>query len=143
MKLTTKLICFLLVVSLLLVIPVTASENTTRASAFFVSTCTYLYEVDGNEFGVWFEVMAKYKMDELGVNRIRIQRSSDGSNWTTVKTCYPSSYPQMIGTSTAFYADGVTYTGTSGYYYRAKVTYYAKSGNNIGEYDTYSDTIRL
>ena len=143
MKLTARIICVLLVVSLLLAVPVLATENSSRASAFFVSTCTYLYEVDGNEFGVWFEVTAKYKMDELGVSCIKIQRSSNQSSWTTVKTCYPSSYEQMISTNTAIHADGVTYTGTSGYYYRAKVTYYAKSGNSIGEYTTYSDIKRL
>ncbi len=143
MKRIVKIICVLLAVSLCLSIPVLANESSTRASDFFVSTRTYLYDVEDNGFSVWFEVMATYRMDELGVNCIKIQRSSNQRTWTTVKTCYPSSYPQMIGTSTAFYADGVAYTGTSGYYYRAKVTYYAKSGNNIGEYDTYSDIRRL
>ena len=143
MKCSIKILCILLVISLLFVVPVSASENASKASSFFVRHCTYLYEVEGNEFGVWFEVTATYKMDELGVNRIKIQRSTDRNTWTTVKTCYPSSYPQMISTNTAIHADGVTYTGTSGYYYRAYVTYYAKSGNSIGEYDTYSDIIRL
>ena len=141
MRSIRKILCVLLTVSLLLAVPVQASENSTRASAFFVSHRTYLYDVDENKFGVWFEVVAKYKMDELGVNYIEMQRSTDQVNWTPVKYYYPSSWSQMTGEDTAFYANGVTYTGFSGYYYRAYVTYYAKSGNSIGEYDTYSDTI--
>ncbi len=141
MKYFTKLICILLLISILLAVPVSASENSLRASEFFVSTCTYLYEVDENKFGVWFEVMATYTMDELGVSYIEMQRSTDQVNWRPVKYYYPSSWSQMIREDTAFHANGVTYPGSSGYYYRAYVTYYAKSGNNVGYYDTYSDTI--
>ena len=143
MKRISKLVCILLVVSFLFAIPVAANDMSTKASAFFVRHRTYLYEVQGNTFGVWFDVMATYRMDELGVSCIEIQRSTNQSTWTTVRTCYPSSYPQMIGTNTAIHADGVTYTGSSGYYYQAKVTYYAKSGNSEGTYTTYSDIIRL
>ena len=141
MKRTTKIICILLAVSLFLVAPVSASENSSRASAFFARHRTYLYEVDGNKFGVWFEVVAKHTMDELGVSYIEMQRSTDQVNWTPVKYYYPDSWSQMISTNTAIHTDGVTYTGFSGYYYRAYVTYYAKSGNSVGYYDTYSDTI--
>lgn len=143
MKHIKKVLCIIVAVSILLVVPVLAEEDATRASSFFVNHRTYLYEVDGNKFGVWFEVMATYEMDELGVSYIEMQRSTDQVNWTPVKYYYPSSWSQMIRENTAFHANGVTYTGFSGYYYRAYVTYYAKSGNNIGEYDTYSDIIRL
>ena len=143
MKYSIKMLCILLVISLLFIVPVSASENVSKASSFFVRHNTYLYEVDGNKFGVWFEVTAKYEMDELGVSYIEMQRSTDQVNWTPVKYYYPSSWSQMIREDTAFHSNGVTYTGFTGYYYRAYVTYYAKSGNNVGYYDTYSDIIRL
>lgn len=143
MKRFKVLLWVLVVVSLFLSIPAAASENSAKASSFFVRHCTYLYEVDENKFDIWFEVTATYRMDELGVNYIELQRSTDQVNWTPVKYYYPSSWSQMIAEDTAIHADNVPYTGFSGYYYRAYVTYYAKSGNSIGEYDTYSDIIRL
>ncbi len=143
MKYSIKFLCVLLAISFLFAMPASASESSAKASSFFVSTCTYLYDVEGNTFGVWFEVMAKYEMDELGVSYIEMQRSTDQINWTPVKLYYPSSWSQMIREDTAFHSNGVTYTGFTGYYYRAYVTYYAKSGNNVGYYDTYSDIIRL
>lgn len=143
MKYLTKSLCVLLAISLLFAMPVSASDDASKASSFFVRHRTYLYEVSGNTFGVWFEVTATYTMDELGVSYIEMQRSTDQVNWQPVKYYYPSSWSQMIGEDTAFYANGVTYPGSSGYYYRAYVTYYAKSGNSVGYYDTYSDIIKL
>lgn len=143
MKYVIKTLCIILAISMLLAVPVSATEDSQRASSFFVRHRTYLYEVSDNTFDIWFDVVATYTMDELGVNYIELQRSTDQVNWQPVKYYYPSSWSQMISTNTAIHVDNVPYTGFSGYYYRAYVTYYAKSGNNIGEYDTYSDIIRL
>ena len=133
----------LLALALLLAVPVAASGENARGSAFFVSHCTYMYKTGGTNFQIWFEVMATAPMDELGVSFIQLQRSTDQTNWTPVKYYYPNSWASMIEENTAFHTDCVTYIGSTGYYYRAYVTYYARSGNNVGYYDTYTDTIRL
>lgn len=133
----------MLALTLFLAVPVSASGEVTRGSAFFVSHCTYIYKTGGTNFQIWFEVMATAPMDELGVSYIQLQRSTDQTNWTPVKYYYPNSWGAMITENAQRYANCVTYNGFTGYYYRAYVTYYARSGNNVGYYDTYSDIIRL
>lgn len=143
MKRGTKLLCVIVAMCILLAVPVSADELETRASAFFVSTLTYLYQTDDNHFAVCFEVVAKSKMDELGVSYIEVQRSTDGENWTLMKTYSPSVYTVMLGEDTAYWAGNVSYAGSPGSQYRAVVTYYAKNGNNIGEYETTTDVLQL
>ena len=77
-------------------------------------------------------------MDELGASEIKIQRSSDGVNWTTMKTYTKESYSNLICENTGSHAACVSYTGTAGYYYRAKITLYAKKGTGSAEW--YRDT---
>lgn len=119
-----------------------AEENVVqpRASAFISGTLAYLYDISGTTFGVWFEIIATGIMPEVGVNRIKIQRSTTGtSGWATVKTMYPEDYPEMFATGVMYYANSVSYTGKSGSYYRALVTFYAKNSTGIGEYSCYTD----
>lgn len=144
MRQCTRVISILLIISLLLAVPVYAEDEITPwSSSFIASYDPYIYYESGNSFEVWFDVVAVRRMDELGVNEIEIQRSSNGSSWTTVKTCYPDEYPQMICDNTGFHADYITYTGTVGYYYRAYITFYAKNSSGIGEIYAYTQTIRL
>lgn len=143
MKRTIKLVCIILALSLLIVMPVSAEEPSTRGSDFFIRTCTYLYQTDSTHFVVCFEVVATRPMDELGVNYIEVQRSTDGENWTQVRTYRPSVYSSMLGEDTGYWAGEVPYAGSPGSIYRAVVTYYAKDGNNIGEYDTTTDVLQL
>lgn len=142
MKRKIQFASLLLVVVMLLSFPVYA-EGQSRASNFFVVTSTYIEKVSGTTFEVWFDVTAKSLMDELGTSTIKVQRSSDGTNWTTMKTFSKSNYSQMIDEDTVWHGDCVTYTGTTGYYYRAKVTFYAKNDSGTGEYTMYTSTITV
>ena len=135
-------ICLLLVAVMVLTIPAFAAEGE-RASNFFSRTSTYLEKTGGTTFEVWFDVTAVNLMDELGVKTIYVQRSSDRSSWTTVKTYSKANYSQMIDEDTVIHADCVTYTGTAGYYYRAKVVFYAKNSSGTGEYTMYTSTISV
>lgn len=144
MKRFLRSVCVVLIVVILFHPIVYATENVNiRASNFFGRHTTYIDQVNTRQFEVWFIVVAVRSMDELGVKRITVQRSSDGVNWTSMKTFEKEDYPNMICTNTASHSGYVTYWGTPGYYYRAAVCYYAKDGSNIGEYDTYSDTVLL
>lgn len=82
-------------------------------------------------------------MTELGASIIKVQRSSDGANWTTMKTFYKEDYSQMICTNTVCHAAYVTYTGTRGYYYRAYIELYAKNSSGTGIMPEYTSTIQL
>lgn len=127
MKRFVRLVCLLLIATMVFAIPANAAE---RASHFFMSHSCYLWNVSSNGFEVWFDVDAIDGMDVLGASEIKIQRSSDRSNWSTVQTFY-NIYEYNTGTA----GGHVTFTGRqSGYYYRAKVTFYAQNASGVGEY---------
>ena len=142
MKRLIRFVSLFLVMTLLVTVTAFAAE-TPRASLFFTRTSTYLEKVSGTTFEVWFDVIATGTMEEVGVSSIKVQRSSDKSNWTTVKTFLKENYSQMTDDNTAGHIDCVTYTGTTGYYYRAKVTFYAKNSSGSGEYVMYTSTISV
>lgn len=134
MKRATRFFCLLLIMSLILAIPVFAAE---QASHFFASHSCYLWELSDSEFQVCFNVTAVDAMDVLGVSEIKVQRSTDKSNWTTVATYY-----DYYGYDRSYYSDEITYSSRSaGYYYRAKVTFYAENDSGVGEYIDYTSYI--
>lgn len=146
MKKITQCICLLLAFSMLLSTNVFAAEySTPRASNFFWNSSVYLYRASSSSttFEAWFEVACLGTMEEVGASTIKIQRSSDGVNWTTIKTYTKEAYSNLIDTNTGTHAACVSYTGTSGYYYRACIVLYAKNSSGIGEMTEYTSSIRL
>ena len=141
MKRFVRIVCLIVVFSLLMVFPAQAAEPDTRASSYFSAYRAYCYAVTSTKMEVWFHVIATGEMDELGTSIIKVQRSSDGTNWTTMKTYTKESYSQMIETDTGVHAACVTYTRTAGYYYRAHVTFYAKNSLGTGELYYYTAKI--
>ena len=144
MKRTSRIICMLLAAAMLFAIPAAAEGNAeSRASSFFMSSDVYLYQTTNTQFQAWFEVTALHPMDKLGASEIKIQKSSDNENWTTVKTCTMANYSNLIRENSGIHASYVSYTGTSGYYYRARITLYAKDGTASGEVTRYTASILL
>lgn len=141
MKRFYRCICILLAASMLFVIPAFAAEE--RASNYFMSSSVYLDKTSSSTFEAWFDVDALDIMDELGASEIKIQRSSDGTNWTTMKTYTKASYSNLVCDDTISHAAYVSYTGTAGYYYRAKITLYAKKGTGTGEWVRYTSSLQL
>lgn len=134
MKRFTMLVCLLLIASMILAIPTLAAE---QASDFFMSHSSYLWEISDSEFQVWFRVTAVEGMDVLGVREIKVQRSTDKSNWSTVQT-----YGGQYDYDTSFYSGHVTYSSAeAGYYYRARVTYYAENSSGTATYIDYTSYI--
>lgn len=82
-------------------------------------------------------------MDEVGARTIKIQKSTDGVNWTTIITYSKDTSPYLIDYNTAGHGTCVTYTGTPGCYYRAVVTLYAKNSSGTGEMTEYSSMLLL
>lgn len=146
MKRFLRLVSLVLVMAMVVSVPVYAAEQeeaTPYSSAFFASYSTYLYKISSIQFEVWFEVSATGKMTELGVSQIKVQRSADKENWTTMKTYTPDNYSQMLCSNTSTHASCVTYAGTPGYYYRAYVTFYAKNSSGTGELFKYTAVMQL
>ena len=137
-----RAICFLMaVVTLLSTAAFAAESGNARASDYFMMTSTYIDRYDDDELEIWFDVTAVRTMDVLGVRYIKLQRSTDRTNWSTVKTYEMADYDQMTCSDTVGHADCVTYSGSSGYYYRAYVEFYAKVGNGTGVYSRYTATV--
>lgn len=130
MKKFTQCICVLLVCVMMLSTTAFAAETVeSRASDYFAASSVYFWNTSGNNYQIWFDVTAKGTMAELGTSKIQVQRSTDNSNWTTVRTYYKEDYSQMIDTTTTYHAGCVPFTATTGYSYRAIVTLYAKNSS--------------
>lgn len=132
MKHFFRVVCVVLLLSMVVAVPAGAVDQTQRASNFFSSYKAYCYEKSSTELAVFFSVIAVDIMDELGASVVKVQRSSNGTDWTTVKTFRMGSYPQMIDTNTGAHGTTLYCTKISGYYYRAYVEYYAKNSTGIG-----------
>lgn len=144
MKKFTQGICILLIIALVFPMTAFASEIAEpRASNYFAAESCYLDKTSDTEFDVWFEATGVGTMDEIGASTVQIQRSTDGSNWTTVKTFSKASYSEMIDKNTTAHCCGLSYTGTKGYYYRAYVQFYAKKGTGSAVLDRYTSKIKL
>lgn len=144
MKRFIKTTCVLLAFIMTFAIPTQAAESmSTWSSAFFGSSSVYLYELSSTVFQAWFQVTGTGTMEKIGASEIKIQKSSDNENWTTVKTYYMADYPSMICENTAGHVSYVTYGGVKGYYYRAYITLYAKNSTGSATWTRYTSSIYL
>lgn len=145
MKRFIKSICLILSLAMLLAVPAQAAEMVdARSSSFFGSSAVYLYETSNTTFQAWFEVTGVRIMDKIGAKEIKIQRSSDNENWTTMRTySMDSYYSTLICENTSGHMACVTYTGTRGYYYRAYITLYAKDSTGTGTWTRYTSSIYI
>ena len=139
MKRFARLICLVMVFTLLAAIPAHAAETSARASDYFASYRAYVTKLSSTELGVAFHVVCVSRMDEVGVSRIRVQRSSDGTNWTTVHTFNKSAYTNMTDTNTYSHGSTVSCSITPGYYYRAIVDFYAKNSSGSAAHFYYTE----
>lgn len=116
-----------------------------RGSNYFICASVYLYRANANDrtFAACFDVTGTHTMEKIGASLLKIQRSSDGENWTTMKTYRMEDYPGMICENTFQHDYYFYYTGTAGYYYRMYVVLYAEDGPGIGMWDEYSSPILL
>lgn len=144
MKQLSRYICLVLSLVMLLTIPAYAAENyDARASDYFGNSAVYLYKTSSTTFQAWFEVTCVRTMDKVGAKEIKIQRSSDNQNWSTVATYSMNDYSHLICTNDVGHDACVTYTGTSGYYYRAYYNLYAKDETGSGTWGRYSSSIYI
>ena len=144
MKRIVRCACFALVIVIFMTIPAFATEAINpKASSFFLKCSTYLCNVSGETFEAWFDVTGTGTMDEIGANFIKIQRSSDGTNWTTVRTCAKANYLDLIDYDSVFHTSGIYHEGTGGYYYRAYIQLYAKNSTGYGTWDRYTSAIYI
>lgn len=144
MKRFARCTCLLLAMCMILAVPAYAADTVAqKASNYFGRSSVYLCNISGNYFEAWFDVTGVSRMDAIGVNFIKIQQSSDGSNWTTVKTYTKESYTNLIDYTSTTHSAGVSYTAVGGYYYRAFIQLYAKKGVNSATMNEYTTKIYI
>ena len=144
MKRLAQLICIVLVfVTVFSTVAFAAETPQPRASMFFGASSVYFWHVSGNDYQVWFDVTALSTMQKLGASKIRVQRSTDEVNWTTVQTYNMEDYSQMTTSNAATYINKVPFSATTGYSYRAIVTLYAKNSSGTGEMNEYTAILDL
>ena len=146
MKRFVRCTSMLLAIIMVFTIPTFAAENIEpKGSMFFMCSSVYFCNVSGCSFEAWFDVTATGMMDEIGVSFINIQRSDDGVNWITVRSCRKefSGCSYLVDYNTMFHTAGISYTGTPGHYYRIYVELYARKGVNEGFMPEYSAPIYI
>lgn len=134
-----KLIALLLAFTL--VIPCTAHAATTEnfqpyASKYLSVYSAYVYVTSSGEVQVWFDVLATGNMDEIGSLKIMLYESSDGTNWTRVKTFLHDSTSGMLFEDDSYVSSHVSWTGGStSKQYKAYVCVWAgKNGSGDTRY---------
>ena len=144
MKKFFRCICVILVLTVCFTSTAYAAENDNlRSSQFFWRSSVWLTKISNDQFQAYFDVNCFGIMEEVGASVIKIQKSTDGVNWTTMITYRKETTSNMIAYNTACHASSVTYIGTPGCYYRAVVTLYAKNSSGIGEMTEYSSMLLL
>lgn len=93
---------------------------------------------DGNLW-IYFSVNASSIMDDIGANKIAIQRNN-GTRWVTENTITPADVPQMQTSDAIRHSATIPYTPEySGYAYRAIVSVYAKDSSGSSTAQTIAE----
>jgi len=141
MKRFVRFICLFVVIATLAAVPAAAEEVTPRASHYLAAYRAYCTMSSATSLTVNFHVLGTRMMDEIGVNLVKVQYSSDQEHWTTAKTFRKAEYSNMTVTNHAAHADMLTCTVPAGYYYRAYVEFYAAKDGGFSERYYYTGTI--
>ena len=130
MKRFLHIVCLLLVFATLAAIPAYAQETNPRASTELSSYRAYCTKKTSTSVVVSYHIVGTDALDEIGANTIKVQYSSDGTNWTTAKTFQKASYPSMVNSGVSAHAGTLTATVPAGMQYRAYVVFYGEKDGN-------------
>lgn len=133
------IIAFMLIVSCISPCSVSAAMPDTVepcASYYLTSYSAYVYVTNSGEVQVWFDVMGTGDMDEIGSLSITLYESSDGTNWTQVKTFRHELTEGMLFYDDWYISSHVSYpNGSTAKQYKAYVGIWAgKNGDGDTRY---------
>ena len=141
MKRFLRLVCLFTVFATLAAVPSFAQEAAPRASKELSSYRAYCTKTSSTTVVVSYQVLGATLLDEIGVNTVKVQYSSDGVNWTTAKTFNKANYTSMVDYNTSAHAGTLTATVPSGKQYRAYVEFYGEKDGNFSERYYYTTVI--
>lgn len=140
----SKIVSFtaiILCLVIMFIFPATVSAATADsvmpcASYYLDVYSAYVYVTDAGEVQVWFDVMGTGDMDEIGALSITLYESSDGINWTQVKTFRHELIEGMLFYDDWAVSSHVSYpNGSSSKQYKAYVGIWAgKNGDGDTRY---------
>lgn len=111
-----KVITICLVLSLVAPVSVNAATSDSvmpLASYYLDSYSAYVYVTSSGTVQVWFDVMGTGDMDEIGALSIILYESSNGTNWTRVKSFLHESTSGMLFEDNYYVSSHVSWTGGS------------------------------
>jgi len=130
------IVSIVLVIALLIPCTVSAAAvdvATPYASNYLSLYSAYVHVTSGGQVQVWFEVMGTDDMDEIGALSIMLYESSDGTNWTLVKTFLHNTTSGMLYEDDYYVSSHVSWDkGSVSKQYKAYVGVYAGK-NDTGD----------
>lgn len=141
MKRFLRLVCLFMVFATLAAVPSFAQGVNPRGSNELSSYGAYCTKTSSTTVVVSYQVLGTDALDEIGVNTVKVQYSSDGVNWTTAKTFKKANYTSMIAYNTGAHAGTLTATVPSGKQYRAMVEFYGEKDGSFTERTYYTAII--
>lgn len=138
-SIVNKLIALILVFALIAPCSVSAAtpENIQPYASKYLSVYSaYVYVTSSGEVQVWFDVMGTGDMDEIGALSIILYESSDGTNWTRVKSFLHESTEDMLFEDDYYVSSHVSWAnGSTSKQYKAYVCVWAgKNGTGDTRY---------
>ena len=128
-----KSVVVVLILSLLTpcsVMAATSEEIQPYASNYLTAYNTYICDMGNGEFQIWYEVLGKSIMDEIGVLSIELYEVNSDGSLTWIKTFMHTDYDSMLETNDNYIYSYVSYKGSSSKTYKAYVCIWA--GKNGG-----------
>lgn len=118
--------------------PVCAAESNVAvpfASNYIDGYNSYICDMGGGEFQIWFEVCGVGLMDEIGVLSIYLYEVNSDGTVTWIKTFQHSNYSSMLKYNDYYQCSYVSFQGSSSKTYKARVCIWAgKNGNGDTRY---------
>lgn len=141
----TALFCALAILFSVGVSPVSAASGniTPYGSAYINATSWSVGGSAGTTFVVSYAINATSVFTDVGATKVQIFRSSDGANWTLMKTYNYLLVENMMGHNTPNHTYTIEYDGVANYYYRAKIFFWVGDGTNGDERTYYTTTVGL
>ena len=133
-----KIIAVVLILSL--ISPCTAmaasyEEVQPYASNYLTAYNTYICDVGSGKIQIWYEVLGKSTMDEIGVLSIELYEVESDGSLTWIKTFLHTDHSTMLAANTNYHCSYVSYQGSSSKTYKAYVCIWAgKNGSGDTRY---------
>lgn len=113
----------------------TSEEFLPYASNYLTAYNTYICDIGSGEHQIWYEVLGKGTMDEIGVLSIEVYEVNSNGSLIWVKTFHHEDNASMLVRNDNYHYSYVTFQGTSSKTYKAYVCIWAgKNGNGDTRY---------